>query len=61
MHVRGGHYIGVAPVPGGLANACLVVPEARARAIGAASAVALDQALSWRRRNSGRDSMAHAA
>ena len=25
-------YIGVAPVPGGLANVCLVVPEARARA-----------------------------
>ena len=25
MHVRRGHYIGVAPVPGGLANACLVV------------------------------------
>ncbi len=26
MHVRQGHYIGVAPVPGGLTNACLVVP-----------------------------------
>ena len=26
MHVRRGHYIGVAPMPGGLANACLVVP-----------------------------------
>ena len=24
MHVRGGHYIGVAPVPGGLTNVCLV-------------------------------------
>jgi flavin-dependent dehydrogenase len=24
MHVRRGHYIGVAPVPGGLANVCLV-------------------------------------
>jgi flavin-dependent dehydrogenase len=24
MHVRRGHYIGVAPVPGGLTNACLV-------------------------------------
>lgn len=24
MHVRAGHYIGVAPVPGGLANACVV-------------------------------------
>jgi flavin-dependent dehydrogenase len=28
MHVRQGHYIGVAPVPGGLTNACLVVPHA---------------------------------
>ena len=27
MHVRRGHYIGVAPVPGGLTNACLVVPQ----------------------------------
>ncbi len=27
MHIRDGHYIGVAPVPGGLANACLVVPH----------------------------------
>jgi flavin-dependent dehydrogenase len=26
MHVRRGHYIGVAPVPGGLTNACLVLP-----------------------------------
>jgi menaquinone-9 beta-reductase len=24
MHVRAGHYIGVAPLPGGLANACVV-------------------------------------
>jgi flavin-dependent dehydrogenase len=45
MHVRRRHYIGVAPVPGGLANACLVVPEARARAIGSASTEALEQAL----------------
>lgn len=29
MHVRVGHYIGVAPVPGGLTNACLVVPHTR--------------------------------
>lgn len=28
MHVRHRHYIGVAPVPGGLTNACLVVPHA---------------------------------
>ena len=26
MHVRGGHYIGIAPVPGGLTNVCLVTP-----------------------------------
>ena len=26
MHVRCGHYIGVAPLPGGIANACLVLP-----------------------------------
>ena len=28
MHVRRQHYIGIAPVPGGLTNACLVVPHA---------------------------------
>ena len=28
MHVRRGHYIGVAPVPGGMTNACLVIPHA---------------------------------
>ena len=27
MHVRQGHYIGVAPLPGGVTNACLVVPH----------------------------------
>ena len=27
MHVRRGHYIGVAPLPNGLTNACLVVPH----------------------------------
>jgi len=26
MHIRQGHYIGVAPLPGGLANVCLVKP-----------------------------------
>jgi flavin-dependent dehydrogenase len=31
MHVRSGHYLGVAPVPGGLANACLVTPAAPLR------------------------------
>jgi len=29
MHVRRGRYVGVAPVPGALANVCLVVPEPR--------------------------------
>ena len=29
MHVRRGRYIGVAPIPGALANVCLVVPEPR--------------------------------
>jgi menaquinone-9 beta-reductase len=29
MHVRPKHYLGVAPVPGGLANACLVMPYHR--------------------------------
>jgi flavin-dependent dehydrogenase len=29
MHVRPQHYLGVAPVPGGLANACLVLPHRR--------------------------------
>lgn len=27
MHIRQGHYIGVAPVPGDLVNVCLVVPH----------------------------------
>jgi flavin-dependent dehydrogenase len=27
MHVRRGYYIGVAPLPGGLTNACLVIPH----------------------------------
>lgn len=31
MHVRPGHYIGVAPIPGGLTNACLVVPHPPSR------------------------------
>ncbi len=33
MHVRPGHYLGVAPVPEGLANVCLVLPERKARAV----------------------------
>ena len=45
MHVRRGHYIGVAPVPGGLTNACLVVPEGLARSIGSGPADALDHTV----------------
>lgn len=29
MHVRGGYYIGVAPLPGGLTNVCLVIPDSQ--------------------------------
>jgi flavin-dependent dehydrogenase len=29
MHVRRGHYLGVAPIPGAIANVCLVVAEPR--------------------------------
>jgi menaquinone-9 beta-reductase len=32
MHVRRGHYVGVAPLPGGLANACVVTAERQALA-----------------------------
>jgi len=27
MHVRHGHYLGVAPLPGGITNACVVTPD----------------------------------
>lgn len=45
MHVRRGHYIGVAPVPGGLTNACLVVPQDRGELPFAHPADALRQML----------------
>jgi flavin-dependent dehydrogenase len=45
MHVRRGHYIGVAPVPGGLTNACLVVPHAKGDLPLAQPAEALDRYL----------------
>ena len=45
MHVRRGHYIGVAPVPGGLTNACLVVPAGRADLPFAQPAEALQKIL----------------
>ncbi len=45
MHVRRGHYIGVAPVPGGVTNACLVLPRASGDAPLAAPADTLQQYL----------------
>ena len=33
MHIRCGQYLGVAPVPGGLTNACVVVSEPRGGAL----------------------------
>jgi flavin-dependent dehydrogenase len=45
MHVRRRRYLGVAPVPDGLVNACLVVPWATARRLMHAPGVALDAAL----------------
>ena len=33
MHVRRGHYLGVAPLPGGLANACLVTAAPSGRSM----------------------------
>ena len=45
MHVRRGHYIGVAPVPGGLTNACLVVAHDRGELPLARPSEALNQAL----------------
>jgi flavin-dependent dehydrogenase len=45
MHVRAGHYLGVAPTPGGLTNSCLVVSETAARRAARAPAEALAAAL----------------
>ena len=45
MHIRRGRYIGVAPLPGGLANVCLVVPEIAARSFMHAPDVALEAAI----------------
>jgi flavin-dependent dehydrogenase len=39
MHVRPGRYIGVAPVPDGLTNACVVVSEPRAGSLAEPSAL----------------------
>jgi flavin-dependent dehydrogenase len=45
MHIRAGRYIGVAPLPDGLANVCVVVPELAARSFMHAPAVALEAAI----------------
>jgi flavin-dependent dehydrogenase len=51
MHIRRGHYIGVAPLPGGLVNICLVKPAAdvdralRQPAAALHAEIALDPAL----------------
>ena len=45
MHVRRHGYLGIAPVPGGLANVCLVVPESRAHAAVRAAPVVLEAAV----------------
>jgi flavin-dependent dehydrogenase len=45
MHVRRDAYIGVAAVPGGLTNACLVLPEVAARAVMRNPAAALEDRL----------------
>jgi flavin-dependent dehydrogenase len=45
MHVRSGRYLGVAPVPNGLTNVCLVVPDLRARSAVRAPAIAIDAAV----------------
>jgi flavin-dependent dehydrogenase len=45
MHVRVDHYLGVAPVPGGLTNACLVVQESTARRVARSPEAALESAL----------------
>ena len=53
MHVRASHYIGVAPIPDGIANACLVSADRRlVRDPGAlVSALAADPSLSGRFRS----------
>ena len=45
MHVRRGYYIGVAPVPGGLTNACLVMPHPSPRERFGAPAAREEQVL----------------
>lgn len=45
MHIRAGHYIGVAPLPGGLANLCVVRPASGAEEAFRDPAGALSRAL----------------
>jgi flavin-dependent dehydrogenase len=54
MHIRRGAYIGVAAVPGGLTNACLVVPETTAKDLMRDPAAALDERLRSDHQLSGR-------
>jgi menaquinone-9 beta-reductase len=51
MHVRASHYVGIAPVPGGLANVCLVTSDPRGLAAPGArlrEALAMDPLLAER-------------
>ncbi len=53
MHVRAGHYLGIAPMPDGLVNACLVAPAALLQRAGGAEqalrhAIAIDPMLADR-------------
>jgi flavin-dependent dehydrogenase len=45
MHIRKGRYIGVAPLPAGLSNVCVVVSDDAARSLMHAPAVAMEAAL----------------
>lgn len=48
MHVRHGHYIGVAPLPDGLANACLVVSRERSAWLASHSSRTTQASDGWR-------------
>jgi len=54
MHIRKGRYIGVAPLPDGLANVCVVISELAARSFMHAPDVALEAAIVSDRRLRGR-------
>jgi flavin-dependent dehydrogenase len=50
MHVRKGHYLGVAPLPGGVTNACLVLPYAAGGEVFEPPAVMLNKKIDADRR-----------